>query len=285
MGKKNEIQTNERLPLQRATEAAEALKSATGRVAKDDLRRAYEQDVKPSLDDGTNMAGPYHRDGGLFTPTGLKERGEGAAIYQKVEILDTSIVRDNTITGCAGEPHPDVGDIGRWPTRLGSCLHGNNLATCSICNAQFKPMPVILAAEQELHCQHDSDRQCQCIEGTDYRDINDFLEECLETMRVKGHDYREGNDDDLLHNFRTVSRDLDVPMEKVWYIYASKHWKAIKTFIKEGGQSESEPIEGRIKDVIVYLLLFYRMVQDNKPILEDAVELHKREHSLIGHSG
>jgi hypothetical protein len=102
------------------------------------------------------------------------------------------------------------------------------------------------------------------IDATNYPDINAFLEDCLETMRVKGHDYREGNDDDLLHNFRTVGEDADLPMEKVWYIYASKHWKAIKTYIKSGGQSESEPIEGRIKDIIVYSLLLYRMVNKGK---------------------
>lgn len=116
-----------------------------------------------------------------------------------------------------------------------------------------------------MSCQHDSDRQCACDKGlTGHEDIDTFLNECLETMRAKGHDYREGHDDDLLHNFRTVGEDMDIAPEKVWYIYASKHWKAIKTFIKEGGQSESEPIEGRIKDVIVYLLLLYRRVQEMK---------------------
>jgi hypothetical protein len=44
------------------------------------------------------------------------------------------------------------------------------------------------------------------------------------------------------------------------------------TFIKEGGQSESEPIEGRIKDQIVYLLLFYRMVQEKKAKSKEKAE-------------
>jgi hypothetical protein len=99
---------------------------------------------------------------------------------------------------------------------------------------------------------------------TGYKDIDEFLRGCLSTMHNKGHDYREGNDDDLLHNFRTVGEDMNLSPEKVWYIYASKHWKAIKTFIKEGGQSESEPIDGRIKDMIVYLLLLYRRTEDMK---------------------
>jgi hypothetical protein len=101
-------------------------------------------------------------------------------------------------------------------------------------------------------------------EYTGYQDIDKFLDECLETMRVKGHDYRQGNDDDLLHNFRTVAETVGLPIEKVWFTYFYKHYSAMATFIKEGGQSESEPIEGRIKDQIVYLLLFYRMVMERK---------------------
>lgn len=99
---------------------------------------------------------------------------------------------------------------------------------------------------------------------TGFPDIDAFLEECFQTMASKGHDYREGHDEDALRNFREDGKSLDVPMWKVWGIFAGKHWKAITTFIKEGGQHESEPIEGRIKDMIVYLLLFYKMVGEMK---------------------
>jgi hypothetical protein len=97
---------------------------------------------------------------------------------------------------------------------------------------------------------------------TGYTDIDGFLNECLDTMRRKGHDYRQGNDDDLLHNFRSVGVAVDEDMMKVWFTYFYKHYSAVVTYIKEGGQSESEPIDGRIKDMIVYLLLFYRMTQE-----------------------
>lgn len=112
---------------------------------------------------------------------------------------------------------------------------------------------------------------------TGYEDIDGFLKECLETMRVKGHDYRQGNDDDLLHNFRTVADSVGSDIEKVWFTYFYKHYSAMVTYIKEGGQQESEPIEGRIKDQIVYLLLFYRMVQERKKgTLGKLGEIYKR---------
>lgn len=102
------------------------------------------------------------------------------------------------------------------------------------------------------------------LRNTGYLDIDIFLDECFKTMRDKGHDYRQGHDDDILHNFRTVANSVDSDMEKVWFTYFYKHYSAMVTYIKEGGQRESEPIEGRIKDQIVYLILFWKMVQEKK---------------------
>jgi hypothetical protein len=110
------------------------------------------------------------------------------------------------------------------------------------------------------------------LQNTGYADLDLFLDDCFKTMREKGHDYRQGNDDDLLHNFRTVSDSVGIDITKVWYTYFYKHYSAMVTFIKEGGQSESEPIEGRIKDQIVYLLLFYRMVQEKKAKSKEKAE-------------
>ena len=98
--------------------------------------------------------------------------------------------------------------------------------------------------------------------NTGFRDIDRFLYDTFEVMRKKGHDYRQGNDADLLHNFRTVANSVGTPMEKVWFTYFYKHYSALVTFIKEGGQQESEPIEARITDLIVYLVLFWKMVQE-----------------------
>lgn len=98
---------------------------------------------------------------------------------------------------------------------------------------------------------------------TGHSDIDEFLYECFETMRSKGHDYRQGNAD-LLHNFRTVAGQVGIDPKQVWLTYFYKHYAAMVTYIKENGQSESEPIESRIKDQIVYLLLLYRMIQEEK---------------------
>lgn len=94
-------------------------------------------------------------------------------------------------------------------------------------------------------------------------DFDEILDKCCEILGVKGQDYTIGNKD-RLHNFRTVANFCDLtPMQSLG-VYFYKHVSAIFAFIKNGGQKESEPIEGRIADVINYMLLFYKMVKEQR---------------------
>lgn len=131
---------------------------------------------------------------------------------------------------------------------------------------------------EDVKCEGCEDCDCEKAEPvkfvpeyTGHRYIDEFLHDTLEVMRKKGHDYRQGNDTDLLHNFRKVAEQVDEPMMKVWFTYFYKHYAALTTYIKNDGQSESEPIEGRITDMIVYLLLFHEMVRKK----------HMAEHGVI----
>ena len=101
------------------------------------------------------------------------------------------------------------------------------------------------------------------VHGTYTKDdeIDEFLDECFDTMAKKGKDYTIGSVDRLA-NFKNVGEFVDIHMSKVFAVYFYKHIAAIFSYIKNGGQTESEPIEGRIKDCIVYLLLFYKMVKE-----------------------
>lgn len=85
--------------------------------------------------------------------------------------------------------------------------------------------------------------------------IDSLLRKCIETLEVKGNDYTAGRGAvDRLYNFRTAAEKFGISMEQVWAVYAYKHWTAIERYAKQG-QVESEPIEGRIMDMINYLLL------------------------------
>jgi hypothetical protein len=82
----------------------------------------------------------------------------------------------------------------------------------------------------------------------------------------KGHDY--AGDEDALANFKKDSERFrkiaanDPTMAK-WYVYFDKHYEAVMTYLEEGGV-QSEPIEGRIHDAILYLFLLLGLIEKAK---------------------
>lgn len=85
--------------------------------------------------------------------------------------------------------------------------------------------------------------------------------EITEINRTKGHDY--AGDDDALANFKEQAAELGLTPEQVWGVFAGKHVKAVHTFIREG-DVKSEPIEGRIHDVILYHFLLLGLIEEKK---------------------
>ena len=94
-------------------------------------------------------------------------------------------------------------------------------------------------------------------------DFDATLEECFKVLGVKGQDYTVGSKDRLA-NFNRAAELLSMRPEQVLAVYWYKHVAAVLSYIKTGGQSESEPIEGRIADNINYMLLFGKMVAEKK---------------------
>lgn len=96
----------------------------------------------------------------------------------------------------------------------------------------------------------------------------------FERLRVltatKGEEYAR-SDDDQLANFKRQAADLGTEPEKILGVYLNKHLDSIKTYIKakkadQPAPALSEPIECRIDDAILYLLLLKAMIveQDEK---------------------
>ena len=89
--------------------------------------------------------------------------------------------------------------------------------------------------------------------------MEETFADALNLNRTKGKDY--AGDDDALSNFKAAADRLGVTPEQVWAVYADKHWSAIMAYCSEG-KLESEPIESRVKDVIVYCVLLLGLIED-----------------------
>lgn len=86
--------------------------------------------------------------------------------------------------------------------------------------------------------------------------------------KTKGEEY--SGTIDRLANFRRYALALGLTKEQILMVYAGKHWDSITTFVKEQADTSgalmrtlSEPISGRVDDLIVYLLLFKAMLEEN----------------------
>ncbi len=90
-----------------------------------------------------------------------------------------------------------------------------------------------------------------------------FLE-AIDLIKVKNADYSQGEQKgDRIAAFRRIARDINITMEQAWAVFCQKHWGAVMKYIKEGSV-ESEPIEGRITDIINYMVLLSAIIADGE---------------------
>lgn len=101
-------------------------------------------------------------------------------------------------------------------------------------------------------------------------EFNVVVEETIESIRkllqVKGGEYA-GSDDRLANFKRGQLRTGAHPMQVLW-IYLSKHIDSVETFIKDTAsgttRERSEPIDGRLDDIINYCLLMKALVKETQ---------------------
>lgn len=82
---------------------------------------------------------------------------------------------------------------------------------------------------------------------------------------LKGGEY--AGDNDRLANFRRNAEKLGLNKESVWAVYCGKHLDAIFQYILDLNTGKTrtrlEPLSGRVDDVIVYMLLFKAMLDED----------------------
>lgn len=112
-----------------------------------------------------------------------------------------------------------------------------------------------------------------------------------ELLVVKGGEYA-GNEDRLANFKRGAALTGATPLQ-VAFIYASKHYDGIASFVRTSAEGNvrpsSEPIEGRFDDLINYCVLMKALVMEEegkrlKPVLPthnfNSPAIDPREHGL-----
>jgi len=109
----------------------------------------------------------------------------------------------------------------------------------------------------------------------DPKRFDHLIDETITSIRnlstIKGGEYAVVSED-RLSNFRKQAGELGVPMELIWKVYAQKHWDSVSTYVADlvGGRERprSEPISGRVDDLLVYLILFKAMCDERAELQE-----------------
>lgn len=92
-------------------------------------------------------------------------------------------------------------------------------------------------------------------------EFDEMLDKCLHVLKTKSLDYAE--EGDRLAEFRRTAKKNGVTMRQVWGIYTDKHLESIDKW-KRGQELLGEPVEDKLMDIIVYCLLAYKMVKEEK---------------------
>jgi len=96
--------------------------------------------------------------------------------------------------------------------------------------------------------------------------LDKTIHQIKELSKHKGGEY--AGDNDRLANFRRNAKNLNLNMETIWAVYASKHWDAIIQYIADLNsgvdRTRLEPLPGRLDDLIVYCILFKAMLEERE---------------------
>ena len=88
--------------------------------------------------------------------------------------------------------------------------------------------------------------------------------DCIDLIKAKNADYSQGEQKgDRIAAFRRIARDINITMEQAWAVFTQKHWGAVMKYVKDG-VVESEAIDGRINDIINYMVLLSAIIADKR---------------------
>ena len=85
------------------------------------------------------------------------------------------------------------------------------------------------------------------------------------SMREAGQKEYAHDMDEIFANFNRISDSLNCDRKKVLMTYMLKHIDGINAYVK-GHKSQREDVTGRITDCIVYLMLLWGMIKEEREV-------------------
>ena len=90
--------------------------------------------------------------------------------------------------------------------------------------------------------------------------VTETVESIQHLLTVKGGEY--AGTEDRLSNFKRGATLTGATPLQVAFIYASKHYDGIASFVRDPKRKGSEPIEGRFDDLINYCILMKALIRE-----------------------
>ena len=85
----------------------------------------------------------------------------------------------------------------------------------------------------------------------------------ISKTRKSGQNEYAHDENNVFANFDRIAKALKTTREKVLLTYLLKHVDGITAYVN-GHTSQREDVRGRITDIMVYLMLLWAMIENNK---------------------
>ena len=85
----------------------------------------------------------------------------------------------------------------------------------------------------------------------------------VKEIHTEGQKEYAMDEDNVFANFERIATQMDINRETILWVYFMKHVDGIASYLK-GHKSQREDVTGRITDCIVYLMLLWGMITEER---------------------
>jgi hypothetical protein len=91
------------------------------------------------------------------------------------------------------------------------------------------------------------------------KQVEAFFKACVILQKTKGKDYT--TEGDAFKDLCDEAEAMGIKPEQVLWVSMNKHYKAVRKYCRYG-QTESEPIDSRLKDLANYVSLLFVLIKN-----------------------